>query len=441
MTDPRAPRRAPVLVGVSVLLSALVAVLALGPAAAASASLGSVPAQVTAYVANGGMVARLADVYGKNGAGVGIDFDETTKAGPISRVYEWTAARLSGPATDHPVQLTNNWVVPVTIAGDPVGLATIWINPQTVAPELADFAPSSKLATAMATVPPTAALVRDSTTHAWLALAGDTVTPLITGTSGLTKPAPVDSLKLGTASEPAPAPHDARPGLILAIGVVGVVVVVIVIALLLSRRRKPKGQPADAAAPVAPAEPAEAAAPALASEPAAIPAEQEPAPSEPGPAAPARSEPAPRRAPDPVAPRAKPAPRPRSTSASKSASGAKPATPVTKPAGSKPGGRTPTSAATSTRPPVQKPPGTEAARAEAAGAEAPGTEAAGTEAPAAETRAEAEAGAGRRLRDLNAPAKSGLRAAPTSRSLSEAVDRWSPPCSQESRRSKSRAGV
>ena len=97
-------------------LVGLLAAFVLGPATAASASLGSVPADVATYVSDGSMVARLNDIYGKNAAGTaGISFDATTQAGPISRVYEWTADRLANTKTDHPVQLTNNWVVPITI--------------------------------------------------------------------------------------------------------------------------------------------------------------------------------------------------------------------------------------------------------------------------------------------------------------------------------------
>jgi hypothetical protein len=314
MSDRRATRR-----GSVALLAGMIAALVLGPAAAASASLGSVPAQVAAYVADGGMLARLTDVYGKNGAGVGIDFDATTKAGPISRVYEWTAARLSSPTTDHPVQLTNNWVVPITIADKPVGLATLWINPQTVAPELAEFTAAPALATAMASVPAAAALVRDTTTHAWFALAEGTVTPLVAGTSGLSTPAPVASLKLAAESAPVSA-REPNTGLGLAIGAVAVVVVVIAVALLWPRRRRPMTQSGPEAVVAAKPEPVV--------EPDAAPAadvEATPAPTTPKPRA------------------------PRSAAA-------RPSSPVTKPVGSKPGSRTPTSAAASTKPRTQKPP-------------------------------------------------------------------------------------
>jgi hypothetical protein len=342
MTDFRTPRRGLRRArarAVPVLLAGMIAAFVLGPASAASASLGSVPEQVAAYVADGGMLARLSDVYGKNAAGAGIDFDATTKAGPISRVYEWTAARLSSPTTDHPVQLTNNWVVPITIADKPIGLATLWINPQTVAPELADFSATPALATAMAAVPVSSALVRDTSSHAWLALADGTVTPLVAGTSGVSKPTPVGSVKLSEATAPATAPAGSNAGLGLAIGAVGIVVVVIVVALLLPRRR-PRRAPVVTGGTVAAAQRVDTVEPDVASpaapEPVAVDAE--PVGVDPNP----RPTPTPRPNPNPK-PRS---PRPAPTGGS----------PVTKPVGSKPGSRTPSAAAASTKPRVQKPP-------------------------------------------------------------------------------------
>jgi hypothetical protein len=312
---------------VAVLLSGLFAALALGPAGTASASLGSVPAEVAAYVANGGMVTRLNNVYGKNASGAGVDFNATTKAGAISRVYEWTSTRLTNVKTDHPVQLTNNWVVPITIADKPVGLATIWINPQSAAPELANFDQIPGLAKALEAVPATAALVRDTTTHAWLALDAGTVTPLIAGTSGLSTPAAVDSLTLSAGATPA-TPRQPAAGLVLAIFGVGGVVAVLLVALLLPRGRAARARKVR-----------DAAASAIVGEASAI------------------AEPAPPPAPAPV-----PAPK---SPATRPARAAKASTPVTKPASSKPGGskpgssvpgsRKPASATASTKPRAQKP--------------------------------------------------------------------------------------
>lgn len=322
------------------MLGGAIAALALGPAGAASASLGSVPAEVSAYVSDGGLVSRLLDIYGKNKDGTaGLPFGDTTTSGPITRVYQWTADRLANKATDHPVQLTNNWVVPISIGSKPVGLATIWINPQTVVPELADFDPSVSTAVALGAVPADAALVRDSATHAWLALAAGTVTPLVAGSSGLSAPVPVASLKLSATSSAAVTSGDPNTGLGLAIGLVALVVVIVAVALLWPRRRATKA--VDAAAPkTAPtvAQVLESAAigAALVEPPnASLDVVEETTTREAGPA--------------PV-----PARTPR-------ASASKPSSPVTKPpsskpAGSKPAGRTATSAATSAKPRVQKPP-------------------------------------------------------------------------------------
>ncbi|MEO7720320.1 MAG: hypothetical protein ABIS08_00215 [Pseudolysinimonas sp.] len=355
MTSSSAPRRGVRLRAVSALsagigLAAGLLGLALVPAGAASASLGSVPAEVTAYVTSGAMVARLNDVYGPNAAGTaGIKFDDTTKEGPISRVYEWTADRLANKATDHPVQLTNNWVVPITIGGTSVGLATIWINPQTVDAELAEFTSSAALGTALTTVPATAALVRDTTTNAWLALDGGKVAPLVAGKSGLTEPVPVESLKLSPTAPAPPPTTEPNTGLALAIGVVGLIVIIIVVALLLPRGRREKKRDSPATAEPATAEPAtvqpatpKPATPKLAAtKPAATkPAVTKPATTKPGPTKPATLKPA---TPKPATP--KPAgPRP---------SGRTPTTsPAAKPASSKP----PVSRSAASKPPASKPP-------------------------------------------------------------------------------------
>jgi hypothetical protein len=335
--------------------------VAFGAAGAASASLGSVPPEVTSYVTSGAMVARLNDVYGPNASGTaGISFDDTTKAGPISRVYEWTAERLANRPTDHPVQLTNNWVVPITIGGTSVGLATIWINPQTVNAELAEFTPSAALGTAMTTVPDTAALVRDGATGAWLALADGKVTPLIPGTSGLTGTVPVSSLKLAPVGPAPVVASEPNTGLALAIGIVGLIVIIVVVALLLPRvRGSKKGGPVDPVDPVdaavADAEPATAETEPATGESAAAnatapkPATRKPAASKPAAPKPAASQPA----------AAKPA---TSQPATSKAATPKPAT--SKPAGPRPSGRTPTTSSAanssaakpaSSKPPVSRP--------------------------------------------------------------------------------------
>ena len=203
------------------------------------------PPEVTVYVTDGSLVERLNDVYGLDASGdKGIDFDETTKPGPISRVWTWTDERLAGEPTEHPVQLTNNWVVPIVVAEQPVGLATIWINPETDTPELAWFDAEPEWATALAAVPDAAQLVRDDGSAAWFALQDGLLTPLVAGASGLETPAPVAEVALvPPATEQPIAPSEPNTGLGLAIGVLVLLVVVIGVALFVSSRRDRAREP------------------------------------------------------------------------------------------------------------------------------------------------------------------------------------------------------
>lgn len=238
--------------------------LALVPASLAHAE-GSVPSEVRSYVTDGSLVAQLNDVYGVNAAGDGIDFDDTTKSGVIERVHVWSDALRAGEETDHPVDLLNEWVVPITIAEAPVGLATVWINPATVKPELASFDADADLATALSAVPDGASLVHDADSQAWLALGADGIlTPLVPGTTGLSTPVPVDDVAiLPAAGGGAVAAGDPNTGVGFAIAVVLLLLAVIVVALIVPGIRKKKDSPADdepvdaAAAEPAETEPAE----------------------------------------------------------------------------------------------------------------------------------------------------------------------------------------
>lgn len=212
----------------------------------ASASVGSVPAEVRDYVADGGLVARLADLYGPDASGErGIEFDDSTTTGEILRVHVWTDAKLAGEAGASPVRLENEWVVPVAVAEQPVGLATVWINPETVLPELAVFDPDPELATALADVPDAAALVHDAGADAWFALEEGVLAPLVAGRSGLASPAPVDDVAVIPPDPDAAATPEDTSGLPLAIAVVVVLLVVVVIAAVLPGRSR---RPADEAA-------------------------------------------------------------------------------------------------------------------------------------------------------------------------------------------------
>jgi len=227
--------------------ASLVAVSVSAVPTAASASEGSVPAEVRAYVKGGGLVDRLDDVYGENAAGEGIPFDDTTKPGPISRVFLFTDERLAGDLDGRPTRMVNQWAVPVSLGGDPLGVAIVWINLETDTAELAEFEPDADAAVALADVPDDAQLVHEPGSAAWFALADDTLTPLVAGSSGVTEPTPVDEVALTTPT-PAPDAADAvddsggRVGLVIA--AVAILAAVVVAALLLPgrRRRKASGE-------------------------------------------------------------------------------------------------------------------------------------------------------------------------------------------------------
>lgn len=229
----------------SVLVAPLVALLVFAPAAAhaggGARAEGSVPTEVAAYVTSGALVAQLNDVYGVNAEGDGIDFDDTTEPGVIERVHVWSAAQLAGEDTEHPLDLVNEWVVPISIDDAPVGIATIWINPATVDPELASFTADADLAAALSAIEKGSSLVRDVPNSAWLALDDDgTLTALVPGSTGLTTPVPLDEVALLPPSDAAPTAPDSGAGVGWAIAVVlfllGVIVVVLIVPTLRTRR-------------------------------------------------------------------------------------------------------------------------------------------------------------------------------------------------------------
>ncbi|MFT4028817.1 MAG: hypothetical protein QM675_02985 [Protaetiibacter sp.] len=215
--------------------AALLALALASVPVSASASEGSVPPEVTAYVTGDALVERLDDIYGVNAAGEGIDFDDTTTPGPISRVFLWTDARLAGDTSGEPTRMANEWAVPMTVAGAPVGVAIIWINPDTEDVELAEFQPGAEAATALAAVPGNARLVEDAGSAAWFALADGTLTPLVAGTSGVTEPVPVDDYRVVAPTE-SPSQEVSDAGLGLAIAAVVVLFLVILLALFLLPR-------------------------------------------------------------------------------------------------------------------------------------------------------------------------------------------------------------
>lgn len=235
-------------------LALTLALLPVGAAVAAPGE-GSVPSEVRAYVADGSLVAQLNDVYGPGAGGTGVDFDDTTEAGVIERVHVFSEALRAGEETDRPLDLRNEWVVPISVGEEPVGLATIWINPASVRPDLASFVADPDLATALGEVPDGASLVHDAVSAAWLALAPDgTLTPLVPGTTGLSTPVPLDDIALLPAEPDAPATTgDPGTGVGFAIAVILLLLAIIVVALVVptlrARRTGGDEEPAADAAP------------------------------------------------------------------------------------------------------------------------------------------------------------------------------------------------
>ena len=227
-----------------------------GSASAASAlDEPRVPENVGQYFASG-LVPRLANLFGAK-AGAEVVFDSRAKVGAIHRVLSWTTGYLSGAKTAEPTQITNNWVASISSAdGTVAGVATVWINPASSQPELADFSQGGALATALATAPTGTLLIRDDSRSAWFATDGTTLTPLISGSSGVvTSTTPDAYQRQSTLTSPASVESAPNGGLLIAVIVLGVVVVLLAVFVLLpDRRRRASGDTAtsgDAAAAVA----------------------------------------------------------------------------------------------------------------------------------------------------------------------------------------------
>lgn len=232
---------------------ALVSLLAAGPAMAADQP--KVPQQVAAYFADG-LIPRLIDLYGAgNGVTTGIDFDATTTVGGVSRVLEWTPDFLAGKSTDNPTQLTNNWVAPVSLRGEVIGLATVWINPADDLPELATFNPP-ELARLLASAPAKSLLVQDEQHSAWFAIDGDVLTPLVAGNSGVTSVTTPDAYQRTISDITESEQSGGAPSGVVVAGIVlGAVIVALIVFVLLPDRRRKKDTADAAPEPAAAARP------------------------------------------------------------------------------------------------------------------------------------------------------------------------------------------
>ena len=223
---------------IAVVALATAAVFATGNAAGALDEP-RVPENVGQYFASG-LVPRLVDLFGAK-AGSEVVFDSATKVGGIRRVLSWTTAFLSGAKTDEPTRLTNTWVAPVTAAdGTIAGVATVWINPASDQPELADFSSGPALATALGLAPTGTLIIRDDSRSAWFATDGSILTPLVSGSSGVSAATtPADYQRQFLLVAPVTAEPAANRGLLIAVFVLGIVVVLLAVFVLLpvGRRR------------------------------------------------------------------------------------------------------------------------------------------------------------------------------------------------------------
>lgn len=221
-------------------LAAAIGLVLLGVAPASALAEPAVPEPVATYVSQG-LLPRIADLYGPGKTkGSGITIDANTKVGPVHRVMAFTTDYLAGRKTDTSIEFTNNWVVAVRNGDTVVGLATIWINPASDQPELATFALGAGLVVPLETAPAENVLVRDDARNAWFATDGTTLTPLVPGTSSVTKPTTLTEYQK-TASTPLGNPGDAlNQGLVIAGVVLGLVVIGLALFVLLPSRRPKK---------------------------------------------------------------------------------------------------------------------------------------------------------------------------------------------------------
>lgn len=211
----------------------------LGAAAPAAASRGSVPVEVTAYLADG-LEAQLVDLYGRDAAGGGIEFDDSTMASDTTRVFEFTADYLAGAETETPVRRLNEWVAIVSVAEEVVGVATVIIPADRELPELSLFAPEPALAAALAGLPAEAALVRDSPNAAWYSLVDDRLTAIEPGDSGLDGSISLAGFAAALSYPQSAVPQraDIVPGVIIGAVTLLAGLVAVAMLLLVARRRR-----------------------------------------------------------------------------------------------------------------------------------------------------------------------------------------------------------
>ena len=111
---------------------------------------------------------------------------------------------------------------------------------QTCALPISDFSSGPALATALATAPAGTLIIRDDSRSAWFATDGSILTPLVSGSSGVSAATtPADYQRQFLLVAPVTAEPAANRGLLIAVFVLGIVVVLLAVFVLLpvGRRR------------------------------------------------------------------------------------------------------------------------------------------------------------------------------------------------------------
>lgn len=215
------------------LLSGLVAALAVFAVASPAQAASVVPYEVSHYIATQ-LVDDLNEFYGPGAKGAGVDFTDKTTATGGTRVFAFTDDFLAGAQSEPIVKRRNDWVSIIAIDKAIVGFAVVTIDPVTDSAQLGSFTASADFGTVVAALPETATLVRDDERSAWFSLDGEQLTPIVAGTSRVTEPISVADYREIVGNWPKPkdaaqAPQDASGPLLI----VGLVVVLIVLVLAL----------------------------------------------------------------------------------------------------------------------------------------------------------------------------------------------------------------
>ena len=210
-------------------------------ASPASATDGSIPKVVADYISTD-LVDALTEFYGPGADGDGTLFDASTTYSATSRVWAWTPEFEAGIADKPAERRLNEWVTVVSVGEVVVGVATVSIDPVTGGPQLANFLASPELAAAISGVGATSMLLRDVEREAWLAVEGNTVSPVVVGLSGLSAPSTVAAYRARmVVAQPGTQPAVAQPVSADGVLIVGLAAGLVVVVLALERFRRRRG--------------------------------------------------------------------------------------------------------------------------------------------------------------------------------------------------------